>query len=291
MKKVIQINQFSIIESKINVDIIDVILLDVLIEFSKSEDTVKINSGGNDFIWFSYQKINSEIPLLKMKNDSIYRRMKRLCEIGLLIHFEGSQNFGKSFFAITPKGYGLKSEPTEKTPKSIPKKPIEKPAIEEAVFEEAIFPEERVITKKKTPSKPKPVQDPIYKKCTEIYFEWFEKLSGVKPKFDAIDGASLKKIISYFKSIHHDANDGTDEFQEVTKMFYFIFQKWDLIDPFYQKQTKLNQINSNLQNIINDIKNKHTVKRNASSKDKSVGARVARVQDSFSRIDEMLSKK
>ena len=179
-------------------------------------------------------------------------------------------------------------EPSRK--KAVPKKP----AIEEAVFEEVLFAEEakpKPTPKKKTPPKSKTVPDPIYKKCTEIYFEWFEKLSGVKPKFDAIDGASLKKIISYFKSIHYDANDGTDEFQEVTKMFSIIFLKWETIDPFFQKQTKLNQINSNLQNIINDIKNKHTSRRNANSKDKSVDSRVERVQGAFSRIDEMLSKK
>ena len=186
----------------------------------------------------------------------------------------------------------LSENPTTEKPQR--KKPIEKPAIEEAVFEEVLFAEEakpKPTTKKKTPPKSKAVPDPIYKKCTEIYFEWFEKLSGVKPKFDAIDGASLKKIISYFKSIHHDANDGTDEFQEVTKMFSIIFLKWETIDPFYQKQTKLNQINSNLQNIINDIKNKHTSRRNANSKDKSVDARGERMQGAFSRIDEMLSKK
>ena len=186
----------------------------------------------------------------------------------------------------------LSENPTTEKPQR--KKPIEKPSIEEAVFEEVLFAEEakpKPTPKKKTPPKPKTVPDPIYKKCTEIYFEWFEKLSGVKPKFDAIDGASLKKIISYFKSIHRDANDQTDEFEEVTKMFSIIFLKWETIDPFFQKQTKLNQINSNLQNIINDIKNKHTVKRNANSKDKSFESRSARVQDSFGRIDEMLSKK
>ena len=186
----------------------------------------------------------------------------------------------------------LSENPTTEKPQR--KKPIEKPAIEEAVFEEVLFAEEakpKPTTKKKTPPKSKAVPDPIYKKCTEIYFEWFEKLSGVKPKFDAIDGASLKKIISYFKSIHRDANDQTDEFEEVTKMFSIIFLKWETIDPFYQKQTKLNQINSNLQNIINDIKNKHTSRRNANSKDKSVDSRVERVQGAFSRIDEMLSKK
>ena len=186
----------------------------------------------------------------------------------------------------------LSENPTTEKPQR--KKPIEKPSIEEAVFEEVLFAEEakpKPTPKKKTPPKPKTVPDPIFKKCTEIYFNWFEKLSGVKPKFDAIDGASLKKIISYFKSIHRDANDQTDEFEEVTKMFSIIFLKWETIDPFYQKQTKLNQINSNLQNIINDIKNKHTSRRNANSKDKSVDARGERVQGAFSRIDEMLSKK
>lgn len=193
----------------------------------------------------------------------------------------------------TPKAENtIKVKPTTERKKAIPK-PIEKPTIEEAIFEEVLFAEnpKKATPKKKTPPKPKPVEDLIYKKCAEIYFNWFEKLSGVKPKFDAIDGASLKKIIAYFKSIHRDANDQTDEFEEVTKMFSIIFLKWETIDPFFQKQTKLNQINSNLQNIINDIKNKHTSRRNANSKDKSVGARVARVQDSFSRIDEMLSKK
>lgn len=185
----------------------------------------------------------------------------------------------------------LSENPTTEKPQR--KKPIEKPSIEEAIFEEVLFAEnpKKATPKKKTPPKPKPVEDLIYKKCTEIYFEWFEKLSGVKPKFDAIDGASLKKIISYFKSIHHDANDGTDEFEEVTKMFSIIFLKWETIDPFFKKQTKLNQINSNLQNIINDIKNKHTSRRNANSKDKSVDARGERMQGAFSRIDEMLSKK
>ena len=238
----------------------------------------------------------SVVNILKELKDgftSLNSAMKELEDLKIIERKKTNINgrFGCAYIFLDDEK-PLSENPTTEKPQR--KKPIEKPSIEEAVFEEVIFAEEpkpKTTPKNKTPPKPKTVPDPIYKKCTEIYFEWFEKLSGVKPKFDAIDGASLKKIISYFKSIHHDANDGTDEFQEVTKMFSIIFLKWETIDPFFQKQTKLNQINSNLQNIINDIKNKHTSRRNANSKDKSVDSRVERVQGAFSRIDEMLSKK
>ena len=238
----------------------------------------------------------SVVNILKELKDgftSVNSAIKELEELKIIERKKTNINgrFGCAYIFLDDEK-PLSENPTTEKPQR--KKPIEKPSIEEAVFEEVLFAEETKPNKKTTPKKktpPKTVPDPIYKKCTEIYFEWFEKLSGVKPKFDAIDGASLKKIISYFKSIHHDANDGTDEFQEVTKMFSIIFLKWETIDPFFQKQTKLNQINSNLQNIINDIKNKHTSRRNANSKDKSVDSRVERVQGAFSRIDEMLSKK
>ena len=130
----------------------------------------------------------------------------------------------------------------------------------------------------------------LYARMVEIYFDWFKGLSGVSPKFGQAEGASLKQIINYFKILYKaNKKEGENEFDEVTKMFSFIFSHWNLIDPFYQKQTKLTQINSNIQNIINDIKNGH--KRKSNSKDKSDVARGERLQKSFNRIDEMLLNK
>lgn len=163
---------------------------------------------------------------------------------------------------------------------------------------ESLFPESETVKvevqKEKTqkpkspPKEPKQV-DGLYTKMVEIYFAWFQSYSGVKPKFGAIEGVAMKQIINYFKSIHKDANDGTNEFDEVTKMFRIIFDRWNLIDPFYQEQTKVTQINSNLQNIIIQIKNGR--KRKSDSKDKSNESRGERLQNSFNRIDEMLSSK
>lgn len=158
------------------------------------------------------------------------------------------------------------------------------------IVQEEVKPSENgsLFPKPPKPPKEEKVPDRIYTEMVKIYFDWFEKLSGgVKPKFGAIEGAAMKLIMNYFKSVHRDANDGSDEFEEVTKMFSIIFAKWNLIDPFLQDQTKVTQINSNLQNIIIQIKNGH--KRKSTSNDKSSNSINARVQDSYNKLDEMLS--
>ena len=171
---------------------------------------------------------------------------------------------------------------------------IEEPKIE------IVKPKERkTVVKKSPPKKEEPKTPPtmnedgkLYARMVEIYFDWFKGLSGVSPKFGQAEGASLKQLINYFKILYKaNKKEGENEFDEVTKMFSFIFSHWNLIDPFYQKQTKLTQINSNIQNIINDIKNGHGKKQQSNSKDKSEHARGERLQDAFGRIDEMLSNK
>ena len=168
--------------------------------------------------------------------------------------------------------------------KSPPKKEDPKP-------EENLFPEPEKPKEEEPKTPPTTNEDgKLYAKMVEIYFDWFKGLSGVSPKFGQAEGASLKQIINYFKILYKaNKKEGENEFDEVTKMFSFIFSHWNLIDPFYQKQTKLTQINSNIQNIINDIKNGH--KRKSNSKDKSNVARGERLQKSFNRIDEMLLNK
>lgn len=175
-----------------------------------------------------------------------------------------------------------KRTPVKKTP---PKK-------EEPKAEENLFPEP---PKEEPPTPPTPPTTPdegkLYSEMVKIYFEWFEGLSGVKPKFGQAEGASLKQIINYFKILYKDNHsEGENEFEEVTKMFQYIFKFWHLIDPFLQKQTKVTQINSNIQNIINDIKNGHK-RKSSNNKDKSEHARGERLQKSFNRIDEMLFNK
>lgn len=130
----------------------------------------------------------------------------------------------------------------------------------------------------------------LYSKMVDLYFNWFKNSNGgIPPKFGKADGSAMKQIINYFKYIHKQANNGKDEVEEVILMFTYILTNWSEIDPFLQKQTKLIQINGNIQNIINDLKNG---KRKSTNKnDKSDDARKIRVQDAFGKIDDIFNSK
>ena len=156
------------------------------------------------------------------------------------------------------------------------------------------LPEESKPKIKPPPPPPEKNEDgKLYAAMVELYFDWFKGLSGVKPNFNAAEGSAMKKIMNYFRSLNKENKKDYDgsEFEEVTNMFSFILNSWSMLDDFYQKQTKVVQINSNLQNIINDIKNGHKRKSKSNTKDKSANARGERVQNSFNRIDEILSNK
>lgn len=125
----------------------------------------------------------------------------------------------------------------------------------------------------------------------DIYYEWFkERNEGVPPRIDGADGKALKNIISYFKTIYKGRPEpkGTEE-MEVKSMLSFILGNWHGLDSFYQKQTKLTQINSNITNIINEFKNGKS--KQANPKDKSADARASRMQSMFNKVDEQFAKK
>ena len=150
--------------------------------------------------------------------------------------------------------------------------------------ESGLFPEEP-----KTPSASND-EGKLYSKMVDLYFNWFKDLNGgIPPKFGKADGSAMKQIINYFKYIHKQANNGKDEVEEVILMFTYILTNWAKIDPFLQKQTKLIQINGNIQNIINDLKNGKRI--STSKSDKSEHARTSRVQDAFSKIDDVFNSK
>ena len=131
----------------------------------------------------------------------------------------------------------------------------------------------------------------LYQEMLDIYYEWFkERNEGVPPRIDGADGKALKNIISYFKTIYKGRPEpkGTEE-MEVKSMLSFILGNWHGLDSFYQKQTKLTQINSNITNIINEFKNGKS--KQANPKDKSADARASRMQSMFNKVDEQFAKK
>lgn len=268
MKFNININQLAIIKSGIDIDFVDAILIDFLIDFSKVDSIVKVRKNNLDFFWFSYEKINEELPLLNLKKDSIYRRMKKLCGVGLLIHFDESQMFGRSLFAITEKCYNLKfinaetdgvvfkSEPEEKKETKAKKRNVRmvvqkgsesNPDNNKTIDNNLLFPEGNI------------KGESVFKKASEVYFDFYKKMNDVSPKFDGADGKALKSIIEYFKKLHKEevanGKTGKESGEFITDALIYIFDNWGLQVDFIRNQTKMTQINSNLNNIINKIRN------------------------------------
>ena len=88
----------------------------------------------------------------------------------------------------------------------------------------------------------------LYSSLMAIYFDFVKQYTGVPPKVSEIEGKALKNIIKYLSSIQPNEEDIIIGW----KAIFENFNKWD---SFYQKQLKLSQIDSNLLNIINSIKN------------------------------------
>ena len=229
------------------------------------------NEKGQFEINYIFNETVSENPTTEKPKSEIKKPSSRVRKSA-----DGKTNDGKTEIG----------NPNNKKKKEEVKKKKEKIIQEEVSLsgESGLFPEEP-----KTSSASND-DGKLYSKMVELYFNWFKDLNGgIPPKFGKADGSAMKQIINYFKYIHKQANNGKDEVEEVILMFTYILTNWAKIDPFLQKQTKLIQINGNIQNIINDLKNG---KRNSTSKsDKSEHARTSRVQDAFGKIDDIFNSK
>ncbi len=112
--------------------------------------------------------------------------------------------------------------------------------------------------KDKTPS--------TYTTCMDHYHNFHIEKVGVKPDINATSGKALKQTIAYItKIVIKQDDDG------ITSAFKFILDNYPLWDKFYQNQLKLNQIYSNITNIIKNIKDgkKSTSKYDQSKYSKS----------------------
>lgn len=116
-----------------------------------------------------------------------------------------------------------------------------------------------------------------YKECMAIYYEWYEKLTSTPPKIFAGDCVALKQLIAHFRDIIAKKNLDSAP----SESFQLIFLNWNKLNPQLQQQTKLMQINSNINNIINQLKN-GGIKRIS---------KVDTYKSSTDRITEMLNKR
>ena len=152
----------------------------------------------------------------------------------------------------------------EKPPVAPPPQPSKKKSKKDddaEVFDGVKFSEERG-------PKPKGKQT-LYQLMVETYFKWVEDTTGVPPVFDGGQGKAMKNITAYFLKIacwraekEKNINPGleiTEDQIEIAANASFGKLLEGLasgkVEPFLRNQTKATQIYSNLNNIINQLKN------------------------------------
>ncbi len=97
----------------------------------------------------------------------------------------------------------------------------------------------------------------------ELYNKFLESKIGTTEQFSVAGRAGLSKIIAYLRTQverkHQGA--GVEEIaNETVNAWRWVLDNFNKWDNFYKQQLKLEQINSNLLNIINSIKNGTTTK-------------------------------
>ncbi len=115
-------------------------------------------------------------------------------------------------------------------------------------------------------SKMKDKTNEIYSQMVAIYDDFCLREMGMGAKIDGLQGKSLKSIIEYLEG-QVQKKQGQIEREllneEILKAWSFILNHWQNLGSFYKSQIKLNQINSNLPNILTHLKNANSTNRAA----------------------------
>ncbi|NME95326.1 DnaD domain protein [Clostridium cochlearium] len=88
----------------------DLLILRYFIDFKDSGAMVSTIIKGKTFYWVKYEAILEQLPILKLKKDSVYRRLKKMCKLGVLEHKTMKKNGTYSFYSVGKVYIGLTSE-------------------------------------------------------------------------------------------------------------------------------------------------------------------------------------
>jgi hypothetical protein len=92
----------------------------------------------------------------------------------------------------------------------------------------------------------------LYTDAIEAYDPFCKARFHVGAKIDGAQGNAMKKILVYLRANSHEKSD-----EGVLNAWKYILQNWEKLDDWLKGQVKLTQINSNMLNIINQLKYGH----------------------------------
>jgi len=101
MKYNININQRSVVESKLDLDVIDMAIFNYLESFALSGGTERIINQDKLYFWVSHSKIMEDMPMLNINTrQGVLKRIDKLIAAGLIERHPQAQRLGKSFYCF-----------------------------------------------------------------------------------------------------------------------------------------------------------------------------------------------
>ena len=85
---------------KYKLDIVDTMILKYFVDFRDSGKMISEVFQGETYYWVNYEKILSDLPILHMKKDTVYRRMKRLAQVKILKRYTKREGGTYSFYNL-----------------------------------------------------------------------------------------------------------------------------------------------------------------------------------------------
>jgi hypothetical protein len=88
----------------------------------------------------------------------------------------------------------------------------------------------------------------LFKEMMASYFSFYEDKTTLKPRINATEGQAMKAIIKHLTTLSPSP-------EEVLAMWQQLLSNWSTLPIFYLSQMELRQINSNINILLNHLKN------------------------------------
>jgi hypothetical protein len=89
---------------EMGLDSTDACLLRYILDFYNTGKMIKVNDNGKEYFWLNYQATIDSMPILRIASkDSLYRRLKKMVDGGLLEHFTKKHAGTFSCYRFTEK--------------------------------------------------------------------------------------------------------------------------------------------------------------------------------------------
>ena len=87
---------------ELGLDSNDLLILRWFVDFSGTQKMIKEIIAGQPYYWIKYEGVLESLPILKIKPDTLFRKLKKMVEVGVLNHYTTNKKGKYSLFGFGP---------------------------------------------------------------------------------------------------------------------------------------------------------------------------------------------